>query len=221
MSGQVINVPGGKTARLLTAGKYCPEDISVYAEPVYIDVDTSDPDDSDAPILPELTNPATESEVFDGFEYIDEAGSKKSGTFTVEEEVNNLKSLTSELLTALDGKAGGGVETCAASIIDVGGLLTVNGGTFVCYSAYENGRISTEFRFLPFEEDLDNSDLRAVLNNVVKGSQIVFYLTNAVSVSGENIVVGEYDTVAEEDYGYFIFSVTVNADTEITLTSEP
>lgn len=218
MSNRVINVPGGKTARLLTAGKYCPEDISVYAEPVYID--TSDPGDSDAPLLPELTNPATESEVFDGFEYIDEAGSKKSGTFTVEEEVNNLKSLTSELLTALDGKAGAGVETCAVSIIDVGGILTVNGVTFVCYSAYENGRIATEFRFLPFEEDLGNSNLRAVLNNVVKGSQIVLYLDYTVSVSGENIVVGEHDTVAE-DYGYFIFSVTVNADTEITLTGEP
>ena len=56
-------------------------------------------------ILPELDNPASNANVIQGYEYIDEDGNKKTGSFTVEPEISEQDTLLSELQTVLSGKA--------------------------------------------------------------------------------------------------------------------
>lgn len=91
-----ITIPGGETRRLLTSGKYCPEDIEVTAEGTQ---------------LPALKNPAVEEEIFEGKETIDETGAVKTGTFTLASELTAQDSLIYQIKTALQGKtAGGGGE---------------------------------------------------------------------------------------------------------------
>jgi hypothetical protein len=74
------------------------------------------PDASNGSSLPTLSNPATETETFEGYEFIDATGTKKTGTFTVETEATELESILDELLTAVDSKASGAVETCTVTI---------------------------------------------------------------------------------------------------------
>lgn len=64
--------------------------------------------------LPELDNPADASEVFSGAEYIDESGNKKTGTFTIDNELSQQDSLIAQIQFALEGKAtsgGRGIKT--------------------------------------------------------------------------------------------------------------
>lgn len=58
--------------------------------------------------LPELPNPATETEVFAGKEYIDGTGDKKIGAFTIDAEMTEQDSLLAQIRTALVGKTAGG-----------------------------------------------------------------------------------------------------------------
>lgn len=55
--------------------------------------------------LPELTTPAFESEVFEGSEYIDQTGTKKTGTFTIENELSEQDELLTELESILSRSA--------------------------------------------------------------------------------------------------------------------
>lgn len=197
-----ITVEGGTSVRLPTAGKYCDRDIVVTAT-------------GGGAELPALDDPAAAEEVFLGKEYIDETGAKKTGTFTAEEEVDNLKSLTEELLTALEGKASASVETCAVTITEQEG--TVDGSlAMVAYCAYENGSVATKYKYTPLEYTGVDSILSATLENVVKGTAIVFFVFTEVLLSGNQIEVGEYDTDAAND-GYFVIPVTVFSDADITV----
>lgn len=60
--------------------------------------------------LPTLNNPATESEVFEGSEYIDQSGNKRTGTFTIEEELTVQDDLIAQIQSAVDNlpEAGSG-----------------------------------------------------------------------------------------------------------------
>ena len=58
--------------------------------------------------LPELDNPATEAEVFLGKEYINGNGQKKTGSFTIDDELTEQDSLISQITTALRNKAANG-----------------------------------------------------------------------------------------------------------------
>lgn len=61
--------------------------------------------------LPELPNPATETEVFAGKEFINGSGDKRIGAFTIDAEITEQDSLLAQIRTALVGKtAGGGSE---------------------------------------------------------------------------------------------------------------
>lgn len=71
MSEHNITVEGGTSVRLPTGGKYCDRDIIVTAEGGGVE-------------LPELTNPAEETDVVNGKEFIDEDGSPKAGTVAEE-----------------------------------------------------------------------------------------------------------------------------------------
>lgn len=66
MSEHRITVAGGTSVRLPTGGKYCDRDIIVTAE-------------GGGTELPTLNNPAAETDVVKGKEYIDSAGVKKTG----------------------------------------------------------------------------------------------------------------------------------------------
>lgn len=67
MSEHRITVAGGSSVRLPTGGKYCDRDIIVTAE-------------GGGTELPTLNNPAAETDVVKGKEYIDASGAKKTGT---------------------------------------------------------------------------------------------------------------------------------------------
>lgn len=98
-----ITIPGGEKRRLLTGGKYCPEDILVEAGAGGVE-------------LPELENPAAESEIFLGRETIGEDGSIKTGTFTIDTELTAQDSLIAQIKSALVGKAAGGGITPTGTI---------------------------------------------------------------------------------------------------------
>lgn len=70
MSNFDINISGGATIRLLTAGKYCDKDIVITAE---------DPGEGGVQ-LPELTNPATPANMEYGYQLIDENGNIVEGS---------------------------------------------------------------------------------------------------------------------------------------------
>lgn len=57
--------------------------------------------------LPELTNPASEAEIFNGYETIDETGSKITGTFSIDSELTTQDDLITQIQSALEGKAAG------------------------------------------------------------------------------------------------------------------
>lgn len=90
-----ITVEGGKSKRLLTAGKYCESDIVVTATGGGVD-------------LPELTNPATAGDLMAGKQMINGEGEAVDGTFTLETEMTEQDSLIAQIKEALKGKAAGG-----------------------------------------------------------------------------------------------------------------
>lgn len=51
--------------------------------------------------LPELINPASETEIFKGYDVIDADGEKKIGTFTIEQEIVDQNALITELVSTL------------------------------------------------------------------------------------------------------------------------
>lgn len=55
--------------------------------------------------LPELDTPASDDEVFLGKEYIDESGQKRSGSFTIEDELTEQDDLISRIANALKNKS--------------------------------------------------------------------------------------------------------------------
>jgi hypothetical protein len=58
--------------------------------------------------LPELSNPASTSEIFEGKEAIDSEGNKVTGTFTIDSELTSQNDLLAQLEAALENKAAGG-----------------------------------------------------------------------------------------------------------------
>lgn len=92
-----IEVQGGSSVRLTTAGKYCDRDIVVTATGGGTD-------------LPELTNPATAGDLMAGKQMINGDGEAVDGTFTLETEMTEQDSLIAQIQTALQGKASGGGE---------------------------------------------------------------------------------------------------------------
>jgi hypothetical protein len=92
-----ITVEGGKSKRLLTAGKYCESDIVVTATGGGVD-------------LPALSNPATAGDLMAGKQMINGEGEAVDGTFTLETEMTEQDSLIAQIQTALHGKASGGGE---------------------------------------------------------------------------------------------------------------
>lgn len=95
MSEHNITVQGGSSVRLPTAGKYCDRDILVHAEPGGVD-------------LPALTNEGKAADLMKGKQMISGEGNAVDGTFTLESEMGDQKTLIAKIKAALAGKAAGG-----------------------------------------------------------------------------------------------------------------
>jgi hypothetical protein len=77
--------------------------------------------------LPELISPAGVDEVFSGKEYIDGTGEKKTGTFTIDNELNAQDNVINQIMTALEGKAAGGGSGSGVTIETVTGTVGASG----------------------------------------------------------------------------------------------
>lgn len=91
--------------------------------------------------LPELTNSAVASEVISGKEFINWAGEKVTGSFTIDNELTAQDSLIAQIQEALVGKAIGGsssneyaiiIKVASESIISPAVYID---GEIICYSA--------------------------------------------------------------------------------------
>ena len=100
-----ITIPGGESRRLLTAGKYCPDDIMVTAT-------------GSGTVLPELDNPGTAADLMEGKELIGQDGQPVTGTFTLTAEMAEQGGLIEQIQEALAGAAapGGGSEDLNAEL---------------------------------------------------------------------------------------------------------
>ena len=91
-----IIVPGGESRRLLTGGKYCPDDIVVTAQGGGVE-------------LPELENPGTAQDLMVGKQLLDGAGQVVDGAFTLADELAEQAALIAEIQTAVQNKIAGAV----------------------------------------------------------------------------------------------------------------
>lgn len=86
-----ITIPGGQSRRLLTGGKYCPDDIVVTAT-------------GGGAELPELSNPGSAGDLMEGKQLLDGDGVPVTGTFTIAPELAEQTALIDQIKTALAGK---------------------------------------------------------------------------------------------------------------------
>ena len=91
-----IIVPGGESRRLLTAGKYCPDDIVVTAQGGGVE-------------LPELENPGTAQDLMAGKQLLDGAGQVVEGAFSIDAELAEQAALIAEIQAAVQNKIAGAV----------------------------------------------------------------------------------------------------------------
>lgn len=94
-----ITIPGGQSRRLLTGGKYCPDDIVVTAT-------------GGGAELPELSNPGSAGDLMEGKQLIDGAGRVVDGSFTLAPELAEQAALIDEIRVAVQSK------TVAAPVIE-------------------------------------------------------------------------------------------------------
>lgn len=87
-----ITIPGGQSRRLLTGGKYCPDDIVVTAT-------------GSGAVLPELSNPGSAGDLMAGKQLIDGDGVPVTGTFTIAPELAEQAALIDEIRMAVQSKA--------------------------------------------------------------------------------------------------------------------
>ena len=111
--------------------------------------------------LPELTSPATTSEVFSGKEYIDAEGTKQTGEFSINLELSEQEMLLTSLSSALDGKASGGSSSYDTCSVTIQGMYTAQSRRGH-YTAVNNGVL-----------DFGEFDSNCTITNVLCGSNIV------------------------------------------------
>ena len=87
------------------------------------------PDASTGVELPELTNPADTNEIFLNKQTIDADGKIRTGTFTIDNELNEQEDLLIQITAALEGKATGGEQATPEIEVDSNGLITATAGT--------------------------------------------------------------------------------------------
>ena len=145
-----------------------------------VDITTTLEDPPAEAYLPELTTPASASEVFKDKEYIDDAGDKKAGTFTIDSELNECDSLLTQIETALQSKASGGttIEAWTGTVYAGGGL-----GMYqtICY--YTDETLTLRSVILPNRGSAtitiaaNTIVVSTFMNNVVNG-EILYDLNN-------------------------------------------
>ena len=158
--------------------------------------------------LPTMTNPASEEEIFEGYETIDARGNKKIGTFTITEEVDTQIDLIDQIKTALNGKTASmqsGVysrvsyETCNVDV-------STNTNFHVTYIGLENN-----MPVLKWTDPEQTSTNTHSLTNVMCGSYCIVQVMSTIP-SYNTLTNAEYiETIT--GYGtirYMVFRITAN-----------
>lgn len=147
--------------------------------------------------LPELSNPATASEVFLGKEVINKDGDAVTGTFTIDSEVTTQEDLLAELQTALAGKTAGGgsgnIDTCSVTINNLSYTPSIT------YMTLEYGTLNTIHTNV-----LGNS---ITLTNIVCNS----FLCIPCEHGSESITTTNANLLCNYNNHVYVFKITANA----------
>lgn len=146
--------------------------------------------------LPELTNPASEEEVFANKQLIDENGEVITGTFTIDNELATQDDLIAQIQATVEGlpeasggSSGGGVETCTLVIDSSSVGYPINN---YYATVVNNGAICAQYY-------LNVGTNQISIDNVVCGSVLTVTLAgNAIpNPSGaEYLYAGVYEITA-------------------------
>ena len=140
--------------------------------------------------LPPLVNEGSAADLMFGKELIDTSGSKVTGTFSLDTELNAQNSLISQIQTAVDGlpEAGGGSIETVTGIISLGK-----------FGALEGVRIGYTNQYQVFVEDMYYED---TVINVVKNT--VIYVDETYTAVGGVNYCGYIE--AQFAYSYIAYS---------------
>ena len=143
--------------------------------------------------LPTLTTPASTSEVFDGKEYIDASGSKKTGTFTIDSELNSQEDLLTQLEAALEGKSASGDSGSSTSIDTCTVNVELTEGKVVYYTSVDDTGAVISATAVSESDSTDTLMGVAHCENVVCNS--IMYIPanwiNCTSGTAQRVATGE------------------------------
>ena len=113
--------------------------------------------------LPTLSSPASTSEVFLNKEYIDSAGTKQVGTFTIDSELNNQDNLLNQIELALQDKASGGITPTGEIEITENGTYDVTNYASALVNIESSGDSNSENALLSRQiTEYSNSTLTTI-----------------------------------------------------------
>lgn len=203
-----ITIPGGQSRRLLTGGKYCPDDVVVTAT-------------GSGTELPELENPGTAGDLMEGKQLIDGAGRVVDGTFTIAPELAEQAALIDEIREALLGKTAVG-EIPAAPVIEA--LEITENGVYNAPEGVDGYAPVTVNVPVPEEYIRPAGTLEITENGTY---DVAAYAAVSVAVAGavpsdprEGYQRVEYITAAEEEtYPYIITDFIADNDSGLEVVA--